>query len=881
MTSSSPTGSVLSKALSTVIDESIHSFLTKVSDKYNISHDDLLIMWHKHNSTDETASSNSENTNNEKLKSSPTTTTAATITATTSTTPTTSTTTPTKAIQEGDEETPLEIPDEFQCPILGTLMIDPVVTSDGHTYERNAILHWLKDHDTSPKTMSKLEHTNVVPNHIIRAQIIDFRQAHDLPDEEIWKPPEQTATDVQHGHHHHGHHHHGHGHGGGRQINIQINRSASGGGGGSGGSSGGSTSGPWSEHQRQHARNLLAHILQTSPHLVMDTGINAHRARGASWLACADAVLSTPRLFRMLSSEFRNYEVGKQLMIAIDERNEAARVERERQEMARESPWRRALRNDDAGALESMIVRGGSRPHDLGNRPDGQNMLHMAARLGSERCVTMFLARFFTNSTRSGEDAANRGMAAKDATENGTEDAMEEERKRSINAKDANGSTALHLASFFGKTAVVRILLAANAHVDAKMAQGDTPLIQACWNGHLSVVDELLSKGAKVNMTKHDGCTPLHLAVVRHQHETVKRLVTNGTHEMDVPDRTWTHCVNMAGDNPLHLAASAGCTHAAEILLLEDDGSVKTEATRMINQRNQAGMAPIHVAAYHGHTDVVKILIECVYNGIHPGSIDSHGNLVEVDVVSLGPDYPAASNDVALHIAAERGFVETCRLLLDAGSDVNQSQRNTLMTPLHYASKMRFPVHRDIVLLLGKHGAKETLNAQGLTPLCVACSSSIQQGGGGRGGRGRGGGGDAESSAAAAAAAEAFIRALLEIGGEVNPTTTRDGVTPLMRACCVAPIVSPAAPNSDAMLPIVRVLLDAGADVNAATTTSQNTALHLAASRGSIGICQLLMERGAKKAATDLGGTNPAGVARRNHHLREATFIEGYDGGGM
>ena len=240
-------------------------------------------------------------------------------------------------------------------------------------------------------------------------------------------------------------------------------------------------------------------------------------------------------------------------------------------------------------------------------------------------------------------------------------------------------------------------------------------------------------------------------------------------------------------------------------------------------------------------------------------------------MVSLGPDYPAASNDVALHIAAERGFVETCRLLLDAGSDVNQSQRNTQMTPLHYASKMRFPVHRDIVLLLGKHGAKETLNAQGLTPLCVACSSRIQQGGGG-------GGGDAESSAAAA---EAFIRALLEIGGEVNPMTTRDGVTPLMRACCVAPIVSPAAPNSDAMLPIVRVLLDAGADVNAATTTSQNTALHLAASRGSIGICQLLMERGAKKAATDLGGTNPAGVARRNHHLREATFIEGYDGGGM
>jgi ankyrin repeat protein len=238
--------------------------------------------------------------------------------------------------------------------------------------------------------------------------------------------------------------------------------------------------------------------------------------------------------------------------------------------------------------------------------------------------------------------------------------------------------------------------------------------------------------------------------------------------------------------------------------------------------------------------------------------------MVEVDVISLGPDYPAASSDVALHIAVERGFVETCRLLLDAGSDVNRPQRTKQMTPLHFASKMGFSVHRDIVLLLGKHGAKETLDSQGLTPLCVACSS-IQRGAG----------------AEPIAAAEALIRALLEIGGEVNPKTTRDGVTPLLRACCFAPIVSPAAPDSDAMLSIVRVLLDAGADVNAATTTSRNTALHLAASRGSIGICQLLLERGADKTATDLGGTNPAEVARRNHHLREATFLEGYDRAGV
>ena len=62
-----------------------------------------------------------------------------------------------------DEDESLEIPNEFCCPILGTLMVDPVVTEDGHTYERSAILHWLKDHDTSPKTMTKFKSKVVVP----------------------------------------------------------------------------------------------------------------------------------------------------------------------------------------------------------------------------------------------------------------------------------------------------------------------------------------------------------------------------------------------------------------------------------------------------------------------------------------------------------------------------------------------------------------------------------------------------------------------------------------------------------------------------------------------------------------------------------------------
>jgi len=144
-------------------------------------------------------------------------------------------------------------------------------------------------------------------------------------------------------------------------------------------------------------------------------------------------------------------------------------------------------------------------------------------------------------------------------------------------------------------------------------------------------VQLLLDKGAKINDTKEDGCTPLHLAVVRHQHEVVKRLLTyqQRSHDNADPSKTWSNCVNISGDTPLHLCCQAGCTHAAEMLLLNDGGDVggagvRTDATVMILSRNQRGMAPIHLAAYHGHKDLIKLFIECIYNGTHPGKLNKN-----------------------------------------------------------------------------------------------------------------------------------------------------------------------------------------------------------------------------------------------------------------
>ena len=60
---------------------------------------------------------------------------------------------------------------DFYCPISHQIMTDPVVTEDGHTYQRDQILTWFENHNTSPLTGLTLSSLNVFPNIILRNQI--------------------------------------------------------------------------------------------------------------------------------------------------------------------------------------------------------------------------------------------------------------------------------------------------------------------------------------------------------------------------------------------------------------------------------------------------------------------------------------------------------------------------------------------------------------------------------------------------------------------------------------------------------------------------------------------------------------------------------------
>jgi hypothetical protein len=69
----------------------------------------------------------------------------------------------------------IDFPNEFLCSITRRIMVDPVTTSSGHTYEWSAISRWFREgNNTDPKTGLKLNNKLLYPNHALRSAIRNF-----------------------------------------------------------------------------------------------------------------------------------------------------------------------------------------------------------------------------------------------------------------------------------------------------------------------------------------------------------------------------------------------------------------------------------------------------------------------------------------------------------------------------------------------------------------------------------------------------------------------------------------------------------------------------------------------------------------------------------
>jgi len=73
-------------------------------------------------------------------------------------------------------KTLLDVPPYFVCPITLTIMEDPVMCSDGHTYERAAIESWLQTSIKSPKTNLALQSQSITINYALRDAITSYKR---------------------------------------------------------------------------------------------------------------------------------------------------------------------------------------------------------------------------------------------------------------------------------------------------------------------------------------------------------------------------------------------------------------------------------------------------------------------------------------------------------------------------------------------------------------------------------------------------------------------------------------------------------------------------------------------------------------------------------
>jgi hypothetical protein len=82
-----------------------------------------------------------------------------------------------KNITEVEVVEEVDVPDAldaFLCPIDHSVMRDPVVCDDGHSYERCNIVRWLAKNTISPMTGKKLRHTYAIPNLTLQSSILEW-----------------------------------------------------------------------------------------------------------------------------------------------------------------------------------------------------------------------------------------------------------------------------------------------------------------------------------------------------------------------------------------------------------------------------------------------------------------------------------------------------------------------------------------------------------------------------------------------------------------------------------------------------------------------------------------------------------------------------------
>ncbi|PVY79343.1 hypothetical protein C7414_10526 [Cupriavidus alkaliphilus] len=168
-------------------------------------------------------------------------------------------------------------------------------------------------------------------------------------------------------------------------------------------------------------------------------------------------------------------------------------------------------------------------------------------------------------------------------------------RGASIDARDAQGRTALLLATHHNRVQAARVLIDAGADVNAQDAIHDSPYLYAGARGHNEILRLTLAHGADLRSTNRYGGTALIPAAERGHVETVRMLIAAGVAVDHVNKLKWTALLEAI------ILGNGGPAHTEIVGLL-----VKAGAN--VNLADGDGVSPLQHARQRGYIQIEQIL---------------------------------------------------------------------------------------------------------------------------------------------------------------------------------------------------------------------------------------------------------------------------------